>query len=127
MGIDKNDKKTSRPLLFYQICEGDFAREVQVEFVKLQEMVKKHGKSASIAMKITVYPNDASMPDKFQQIDYQIAPGTIKRQSGKYFTEVTREGVIIGDGKTISDILQQELVFEELENVTPFEKAGNDE
>lgn len=116
-------------LTFWQICEGDFARQAQEEFLNIQDLVRIHKKKLTLHMSITVFPNDQKKgyPSNFGEMSFQVIPPVVKRESELYVTELNREGMIIGDGKSIDDILQTSLEFEPDANVIPIQKeSAND-
>ena len=98
-------------LLFHQVCEGDFTRDAQIEFEKMQQLFDRTNQKVTMTMKISLLPVSVKkgMPDRFKEIDYEITPAIVKKVSEKYVVEVNDDGVIVGDGKTINDILQEEL------------------
>lgn len=112
------DLKTK--LLFSEICHGDFARAAQVEFEKMQSLFARTNQKVSLVMRITLYPVDdkKGYPKQFKEIDYDIIPATVRHKSDRYVVEVDEDNVIVGDGKTINDCLQEELRFDELDSVT---------
>jgi hypothetical protein len=115
-----------KKLLFHQICDGDLARDAQLEFERMQKMTLTHGVKTTMVIKITVYPNDVKkgMPLQFGELDYEVSPAVIKRKSERYVAEI-KDGLIIGDGKSITDVLQEELFpddFEGESNTINFQK-----
>jgi hypothetical protein len=124
-----------KKLLFSEICDGNFARCAQLEFEKMQSLFARTNEKCSLVMRITLYPvtPKKGYPEKFKDMDYDIIPPVIRHKSDRFAVEVNEDGVIIGDGKTISDILQTELRFEEEDetgNTIPYipsRKEVNDE
>ena len=114
-----------------EICEGDFAREAQIEFERMQSLFARTNQKLTMVMKITLYPTGAKKgyPERFKEIDYDIIPATVKRKSDRYVVEMNDENMIVGDGKTISDVLQEELRFDDMEseNITPFQMGATNE
>lgn len=81
-------------------------------------------------MKIMLYPTSAKKgyPEQFKEIDYEVIPATVKHKSERYVVEVSNDGTIVGDGKTISDALQEELRFddEEASNILSMKEVNNE-
>lgn len=121
-------------LLFSEICNGDFARQTQIEFEKMQSLFARTNQKVTLVMRISLYPTDSKKgyPKQFKEIDYDIIPAVARHKSERYVVEVNEDDIIVGDGKTISDCLQEELRFDDLPptggNVIPIQqKEANDE
>ena len=102
-------------LLFYEVCDGDLARDAQIEFERMQKLFERTGKKVTMSVKLTLYPSEAKrgIPERFKEVDYEVIPAVAKKKSDRYVVEVSEDGCIIGQGKSISDALQIELRFED--------------
>lgn len=103
-----------RKMAFFEINKGRLAEEMQRAFENCQAVTHDIGLPTEVTLKINIIP--AAKNDKFGQVSYSIAEKHPPKKSIKFTTELTGDGIIIADGKSAVEILQEELQFEEKES-----------
>lgn len=117
------DNKKQSKLMFYQSCDGDFTRRMQMEFEKAQKLARDTGSKTKIGCEIIIGPPDQTK--RFGNVKFKVKPATAPYESMEYTTELNDDGEIIGDGKSIDTLLQMELFPEEDDKITKFNKESN--
>jgi hypothetical protein len=129
MPIKTDENGIPKKLLFFETCSGDFAREMQDEFEKAQKLSSRYGVKVTLKAKMVIYPPEIidDIEDTFGGVEYEIAPVVVPKKSRKYTTKLNKEHLIVGDGKSITHVLQEELRFEDIEDekLTPFKAGAN--
>ena len=117
-----------RKLLFWELCNGDVSRETQHKFDLMMKEVQEQRLKGMLTLKLTVVP--AEMIDGTEicvgkmahTIDYALA----KPKPIVYSVQVNKKHEIVHEGESITDVLQEELRFDNNEeNVVKFEQADN--
>ena len=107
--MGKNEKK----MAFYEIGRGKFAMWMQEEFERAQKIANESHSEVTISSIIKISPPE-SEEDCFGKIGFSIKVNRPQRKSIPYTTEIDN-GVIVGDGIDIGDILQETLELPEID------------
>lgn len=102
------EENKKRKMAFYEIESGRMATQMQQVFEDAQVATHDHGLASEVNLKIKIFP---STDGRFGQIQYSISKKLPTQQSIKLTTELTAGGLVISDGKSAIDILQEELEF----------------
>lgn len=109
-------------ILFFEIGEGNFAREAQEEFEKALVLASRHHIKVPLKIQITILPPKImpGVQTRLGELEYQITPVVVKTKSARYQTRLNGDGLIVGEGKDILEVLQEELRFPEDEKTVSF-------
>ncbi|MFZ1291060.1 MAG: hypothetical protein WAR79_13270 [Melioribacteraceae bacterium] len=97
-----------RKLAFYEIADGTLAYEMQKAFERIQKSAINSGTETSVTLEINILP---SQDNKFGSVKYKIKEKHPGIKSIKLTTQLDQNGLIISDGSSVIDILQEELQF----------------
>lgn len=101
-----------RKMAFYEIQKGKLALDMQTAFEEAQKQAFVHQSPAKVNLTIAVYP-PANRNENFGQVQYAISKSLPSTKSMKLTTILSADGVITDDGTSITDVLQEELEFDE--------------
>lgn len=96
-----------RKMAFWEICKGNFAKDIQREFEKAQRVSVDRGVKTSLKVSISFTPPKPD-EERFGGIVYEVDVKTPARKSREYITEIS-DGAIIADGDSELDVLQEKL------------------
>jgi len=101
--------KKNRKMAFYEIHKGRLAIDVQKAFEEAQRAAFDMGQGAEVTLKIKIdSPEDKE--DKYGKVSYNVSTKLPSKKSIKLTTEL-QDGLIVADGETRVDVLQNELEF----------------
>lgn len=103
--------KLNRKMAFYEVHRGRLAIETQKAFEEIQRSAFRSGQASELTLKIKIDPPE-DRDDKFGKVSYNITLKHPTQKSIKLTTEL-RDGLIIADGDSEINVLQNELNFPE--------------
>lgn len=103
--------KKNRKMAFYEIHKGRLAIDVQKAFEEIQTAAFKMGQNSELTLKIKIEPPEDA-DDKFGKVAYNVSTKLPSKKSIKFTTELM-DGLIVADGDSQIDVLQNELDFPE--------------
>jgi hypothetical protein len=103
--------ETKEKMAFYNIQDGNLAVQMQQAFEEAQEQSKLHNEPTKVKLEIAIAPPDKS--GRFGQVQFKIAKSFPTYKSIPMTTQLNKSGVIINDGTSIADVMQESLKFKE--------------
>ena len=115
--------KPSRKLAFYEVGKGKFAELMQENFEKAGKLALKRNAPITVTSSITVYPPamQGAEFEPFGDVSFNVGMKVPPISSRKFSTEIKKDGVILQDGESVADILQESLELP----ISDIEKARN--
>lgn len=101
--------KLNRKMAFYEIHRGKLAVDVQKAFEEAQLSAHNMGQTAELTLKIKIEPPEDA-EDRFGKVSYTVNTKLPAKKSIKLTTEL-HKGLIVADGESPVNVLQQELEF----------------
>ncbi len=122
--MENQEQTEVRKKAFHEICEGEFAQDVQREFEQAQLIASDRGVETSVNIKIHIAPPKKEDP-RFSNIAYQVE---IKQPAKKSMIFATRlhDGLITSDSKAIGDLNQLNLDFPSVKQQDESPLQGNE-
>lgn len=101
-----------RKMAFYEIQKGKLALDMQSAFEEAQKQAFIHQSPAKVTLSIAVFP-PANRNENFGQVQYAVSKSLPSTKSMKLTTILSTDGLITDDGTSVTDVLQEELEFDE--------------
>lgn len=102
-----------RKMGFWELREGKFAIDVQSAFEEIQKVCFDKNKKTEMAITIICHPPEEK-EGKYGKMAYTVKKKLPSVESIKFHTELNRDGLVIADGKSPIDVIQEELIFKEI-------------
>lgn len=101
-----------RKMAFYELQKGKLALEMQTAFEDAQKQTMIYSDVSKVTLELIVYPPE-NRQENYGRIQYKIKKSLPALKSKKMTTELSSLGLIVSDGTSVDDILQEELDFKE--------------
>jgi len=106
-----------RKMAFYEINKGQLAEEMQRAFENCQKVTHENGLPTELSLRIKILPS-TDKDERFGGIQYSVSQKYSPKTSKKFTTELSNNGLIIAEGNSPIDVLQEELEFNETKILT---------
>lgn len=104
--------ETKTKMAFYDIQEGNLAIQTQEAFEDAQKQAQQYGEPAKVKLEIIVHPPEKT--GKFGQVQFKVSKSFPAYKSIPITTQLNQSnGLIISDGDSIADIMQESLKFKD--------------
>lgn len=84
-------------LMFYELAEGELARQVQKDFEEAQAATHARGVKTKIVLEITLHPESRDRRGT-AMVEYKSQMKAPAKASIQYVTELNREGQLVDSG-----------------------------
>lgn len=86
-----------KPLMFFEIAEGNFAEQVQADFEEAQALSFNRGLPIKMTVEIVIHPESRSKRGT-SLVSFKSSVKAPAKASIEYITEVSKEGRIVDSG-----------------------------
>lgn len=108
-------------MAFHEIGNGKLFLDMQRAFESAQTMAFESGQQTTVTMKITIDPPEGNK--RYGSLGYEVYQSFPKKKSMKFTTEL-QNGLILGTGSDITDVLQEELKFADQSTIYKLEETN---
>lgn len=113
-----------RKMAFYELDKGRLALEMQREFEEISRICLEKGKKTEAVLTITCLPPEGK-DLQFAKVTYKITKKVPAKESVKFFVEINKDGVVVADGNSPLETIQEELEFPAQAKVINLNKQGD--
>ena len=107
-----HSKDVKQKMAFYEINDGALAVQMQAAFEDAQKQAREHNEPAKINLELVIAPPDKT--GKYGALQYRIKKTVPGYKSMNLTTQLSPStGLILNDGTSIADVMQESLQFKE--------------